>query len=365
MPAEFARSHSRVFSKRTMACLFLCLLIVLLFALPAQSVRSTATATLQPAVSDPPGAGRSPITTTDAYTTCVYLPSVYLAPPVNLGSRESSLEFYMEEYLAPGEVSCTWTGNPDTCEAGSVNSECLDAILRRINYFRAMAGVPHHMVWDSGYNRKAQAAALMMSVNRDLDHYPPPTWQCYSSDGAEGASHSNLGLGSAGPASIRSYMYDAGSGNYAVGHRRWILYPNTTAMGTGNVIPIQTYPSANALWVVGSTVWPRPPTRDDFVAWPPPGYVPSPVVFPRWSFSYPGADFFSATVTMSSGGNPIALTLEDVRNGYGENTVVWVPQDVTFPEADTTFTVHVQNVLIAGEPCDFVYDVIIFDPMIP
>ena len=69
-------------------------------------------------------------------------------------------------------------------------------------------------------------------------------------------------------------------------------------MGTGDV------PSANNLW---NDLWvfdtnysaPRPGTRDGFVAWPPKGYVPYQAVYPRWSFSYPGADFSGASVTMS------------------------------------------------------------------
>jgi len=72
------------------------------------------------------------------------------------------------------------------------------------------------------------------------------------------------------------------------------------------------YPAANAVWVVDdANYWgPRPATRNAFVSWPPPGYVPYPVVYPRWSFSYPSADFSAATVTMTSNGVPVPVAQE-------------------------------------------------------
>ncbi|HEX7486280.1 MAG TPA: IPT/TIG domain-containing protein, partial [Vicinamibacterales bacterium] len=118
-----------------------------------------------------------------------------------------------------------------------------------------------------------------------------------------------------------------------------------------------------------SHMWePRPTTREEFVAWPPPGYVPYQVVFPRWSFSYPSADFFLASVTMTENQQNVALVLETVTNGYGENTLVWVPGEMPTnqpwprPAADTTYRVAVSNVRIAGSPRSFTYDVIVMDP---
>ena len=43
-------------------------------------------------------------------------------------------------------------------------------------------------------------------------------------------------------------MHDPGSYNYFVGHRRWILYPQTKEMGTGDIPYANGYPGANALW---------------------------------------------------------------------------------------------------------------------
>jgi hypothetical protein len=105
------------------------------------------------------------------------------------------------------------------------------------------------------------------------------------------------------------------------------------------------------------------------VAWPPPGYVPYPVVYPRWSFSYPKADFGSASVSMSKNGSAIhQIVLETVKNGYGENTLVWIPLGLSsssawpVPAGDEVYQVTVKNVKINGVNRDFKYQVTIIAP---
>ncbi len=288
---------------------------------------------------------------------------------VKIYDRSNSLDFYTSQYLTSNGVSIDWTGDRGACNPGSTGQNFRDAVLRRINYFRAMAGIPADITFSEESNRKAQAAALMMSVNRRLSHDPSPDWTCYSTDGDEGAGSSNLFLGVYSWTAINGYMHDYGNSNYPVGHRRWILYPQTQIMGTGDIPASQGYPAANALRVFDDHMWePRPFTREEFVAWPPPGYVPYPVVFPRWSFSYDNADFSGASVSMTSGGSSVSVDLAPTFAGYGENTLVWIPNGMNDgdnwprPAGDTTYSVHVQNVLVNGEYLNFSYDVIIFDP---
>jgi uncharacterized protein YkwD len=307
-----------------------------------------------------------------AITTYAYLPLIRRATDelsVNPQSREDSRSFYLEHYVAWENVAPNWNGDHNSCNPGSTSLEFRNAVLHRINYFRAMAGMPATVTLNDVYNAKAQAAALMMSVNGQLSHTPPSSWQCYSDAGREGAGSSNLYLGVYGWNAITGYMRDPGSGNYFAGHRRWILYPQTQQMGTGDIPPVSGHWPSNALWVFDANIWgPRPDTRDEFVAWPPRGYVPYQVVFARWSFAYPNADFSNATVTMSSGGSNVPLTQSPVVNGYGENTLVWIPLGYSDgaswprPASDTTYTVNVQNVKIGGQNRNFTYDVIVFDP---
>ena len=296
---------------------------------------------------------------------CVYLPLIQVAPTwVQTQDRQAARDFYLGQYLSSDNIPANWTGNHGACNAGTTSAEFRNAILRRINYFRAMAGVPNIRSLSDTYNAKAQAAALMMSVNRQLSHNPPPTWTCYTPDGAQGAGSSDLYLGVYGPAAVSGYMDDWGIDS--AGHRRWILFPPTQQMGTGDIPPSGGYPPSNALWVF-DTFSPRPPTRELYVAWPPPGYVPYHVVFSLWSFSYPNADFTAARVTMQSGGVNLGVTQLPVANGYGERTLVWTPAGASGdawprPARDTIYTITVQNVLIGGQKHTFTYDVIVFDP---
>ncbi len=302
-------------------------------------------------------------------TNYAYLPLITrppeLMPWIDPGDRQTSLDYFNQVYRASEGIPIDWTGSHANCDPGDTSPDFREAVQLRINYFRAMAGVPGTIQLSDEYNRKAQQAALMMSVNGQLSHNPPPSWLCYTAEGAEAAGSSNLFLGVNGPTAITGYMEDPGSANYFVGHRRWILYPQTLQMGTGDIPNTGGYWASNALWVFDNNMWnPRPQTREEYVAWPPPGYIPYQVVFQRWSFAYAAADFSQASVTMSSGGQAIPVTTLAVVNGYGENTLVWVPS-LSFdapPQGDTAYDVTVTGVMINGVPRDFTYQVILFDP---
>jgi uncharacterized protein YkwD len=299
----------------------------------------------------------------------IYLPLVLrpVDPPawIDTQSRTASLLFYQQEYLGSALTDASWTGNHTTCSPGETSPAFREAILRRINYFRSMAGIPAVVAFKTDYTTKAQAAALMMSVNRKLSHTPDASWLCYSEAGREGAGSSNLYLGVYGPQAISGYVSDPGTGNYFVGHRRWILYPQTKFMGTGDIPPTDGYPAANALWVFDlENIWgPRPATRESYVAWPPPGYVPYQVVYPRWSFAIAGADFTSVAVSMSLNGQTLALTRDTPVNGYGENTLVWEPViSFTAPTSDTYYQVMISGVLVGEKLEAYTYTVIVFNP---
>lgn len=290
---------------------------------------------------------------------------------VATAQREAVRNLYNALYLASDNAPMGWTGSIVGCNPGTTSQAYRKAVVLRINVIRALAGVPAAVTLDSGFNAKAQQAALMMSANKQLNHKPPSTWGCYSADGAEAAGKSNLALGNAGPGAIaQGYLADPGSNNAAAGHRRWLLYPQTQQMGTGDVAGDATHPPANALWIQDGHLFNiRPPTRNGFVAWPPPGYTPYPLAFARWSLSYPDADFSQATVSMSRNGAAVPTKLEPIANGYGENTLVWLPTDplLTDPAplagTDAVFSVSVQNVKINGQARAFSYKVKLFDPL--
>jgi len=286
---------------------------------------------------------------------------------IDTGNREAVRLFYQAVFASSHGVASGWSGNPTSCDAGDTSAAYKAAVLRRINWFRAMAGVPASVQLDATFNQKAQQAAMLMAANQQLSHTPPTSWTCYNAVAAEAANKSNLTIGYTGPDSIGdAYVRDAGANNSVVGHRRWVFYPQTQFMGTGDV---EGAVATNALWVQDANIFAaRPVVRDDFVAWPPKGYSPYTTVYPRWSLSYPQADFSAATVTMTENGVPIATRLETPLNGFGENTLVWFPgayvdgMEWARPATDTAYQVTVSNVVVNGVARSFSYTATVFDP---
>lgn len=297
---------------------------------------------------------------------------------VDTSDREMVRQFYRSVYFSSEGVDIGWTGSYENNDAGDISPAYREAVRLRINYYRAMAGVPAWVTFNEEWNAKNQQAAFMMSTNTKLSHFPTEDWKNWTAGGREAAENSNLALGTYGPQSIDGFMVDSGDHNQIVGHRRWILHPPTQVMGTGDVpgnSELNLF-SANAGWIFdGQTFEPYPDTRDDFIAWPASGYIPYPIIPARWSLGVENADFSSATVSMTKNGAPVSVTIEPFgRPQVGHlsyELMVWVPNNLDTdlsrniyprPEQDTTYTVQVSNVIVDGTLQDFEYDVTIFDP---
>ncbi|MGA2656588.1 MAG: CAP domain-containing protein [Verrucomicrobiota bacterium] len=293
----------------------------------------------------------------------------------NPNSREETRAFYNALYLSSQDVPMGSSADVSSCWPGTNSPAFQDAAIRCINWFRAMAGVPASVTRDDGECAENQQAAVMMSANFSLDHFPPANWTCYTAAGANAASNSNLALGSAGAEAVTGYLRDFGTNNFEVGHRRWLLYPQTQVMATGDVPSRGAYYAANATWVFDANLFgPRPATRQPYVAWPPAGYVPCQVVFPQWSFALSNADLSMAAVSMTSNGVSVAVTLQPYQAGYGENSLVWVPMGLDFASdtavfpfngTDTVYGVTITNINAGGSMIGFNYTVTVFDPSVP
>jgi hypothetical protein len=295
-------------------------------------------------------------------------PLASITGTVDLQDRAAVVDFFQSFYRASEGVPTGWDGETAACIPGTNSTAYLEATVQRVNFFRAMARLPATVVLREDWNRGCQAAAIMMSAERQLSHTPAATWRCYSKEGAEAASRSNLYLGRAGPEAIDGYMDDHGANNYFAGHRRWILYPPLNVAGAGSVLAqVGGGPAVNCLWVIGGSG--SRPQHPEWIAWPPPGYVPYQVIpraSQRWSFSYRSADFSAAKVEMRHAGTNMPVRIEPLQNdrGYGDNTIVWIPTGVPFspPEEDISYTVSISNVKVTGTSRSFEYDVILIDP---
>lgn len=295
-------------------------------------------------------------------------------------------DFYNYVYFYGSDFEMAWTGSYQPFDVGTVNADWLDATLVRINFFREMAGIPADITFDPVLNAKCQASAIIMSANGGLSHFPgteagTETWVLITPDGYEAAGAGNIAWGTAGAEAVTGFMADPGPSNFIVGHRRWFLYPQTKVMGSGDVAGSDTFGflPANTIWVQDEDhIWDPVPwdqirNADGSITWPPSGYVPSDLVWGRWSITYPNANFTNATVTMTMGASNIPLVLEPYTfsGGLPESTLVWVPNGMdtntkeTWPApagtASDDITVTVSNVTGSGIPSSFTYTVKIFN----
>jgi uncharacterized protein YkwD len=228
---------------------------------------------------------------------------------------------YWTQYASKQAVSTGWLGGSLIgCLPGTSSATSDAATLSALNYVRSLAGLaPVHL--SATLNAGAQRAALIMSANGALNHNPDPSWKCYSSAGAAAASRSNLALAYPTITSgqiIDLYMDDPGAGNAAVGHRRWLLNPFATVVGTGST------DNANALTVIGPTSNSQPNPR--YVSWPTPGYFPN-AIEPngRWSLSAGrrSVSFARAHIRVFHNGVAVPVHKYAVENGYAQPTLVW------------------------------------------
>ncbi|MCX7015389.1 MAG: CAP domain-containing protein [Candidatus Sumerlaeota bacterium] len=299
---------------------------------------------------------------------------------INNWSRDAVINYYNTEYLASVGVPSGWTGYVPSCIAGDVSSAYRTATTRRVNYYRGMCGLPPVDNSNGVQNPNDQEAALIFSANNALSHTPPSNWACYSANGYDGASHSNiaLGPGAAGPEAVDLYMQDPGTGNEYCGHRRWILYPPQVTMGNGSVTPTSSFYPANALWVLGDGgLFGSRPTSPQVIAWPPPGFVPKNLIFDRWSFSYNKSvaaspndhvNFFGATISMTRNGVALSGIVDPLYPGFntvkgdmvGDHTIVWEPSGYN-PLDGTKYGITINNVVIDGVARSFYYEVYAVD----
>lgn len=285
-------------------------------------------------------------------------------PAIDINNRDDVVSLFNTAYKASQGIAAQWTGDMGTCAPGTTALAYEEATLLRVNYYRVMTGLPGDITLDSSWNGDCQDAALMMIAQGALNHFPDASWACYTAEGAAAAGKSNLALGAHGPGAIDGYIQDPPPGNEALGHRRWVFYPPQQTMGTGSTTGQNGfYFGSNALWVLGP--FGSRPATPEWVAWPPPGFVPYQVVYPRWSFSLQGAGFDNAMIAMTHKGNPVSLTKLPVDNrGFGDRTVAWEPSGIPSgaPSEDLVYTVTITNVDDGGTPRQFQYNVTIIDP---
>lgn len=314
-----------------------------------------------------------------AWTPGVSSPTPLSGLAVDTTNRNDVISFYQNVYQASeGYASVmNWTGDHGTCSEGTVSQTFVDMVQRRVNYYRAMAGVPASVAMNTASTvvtasdpysaassvskiEASRKSALMISKNNILTHNPATTSSCFTAAAGNGSYFGNITLGTYGSGAMDAYMLEDAS-NRDAGHRRWILYTQATDFATGDVPPVGASRPSNTLYVRQNTaelatVTPR------FIPWPNAGYCPWAHATEFWSLSYPGANFSAATVAVTKGG--VAQTVSNVRKnqGFGNNAVTWQVENLAVGGADTTYEVTVSGISGTNVPTSHTYSVTFFNP---
>lgn len=316
---------------------------------------------------------------------------------VDTGRRNAVASFWHCVYRASeGAGGMGWTGSYGGCDAGTTGRGFQDDVQRRINFMRALAGLPAGVLVNEGStvhvdstyrppastlrSAAAQQAALMLARHRNslgqpvVTHAPLSSFTCFTAAAGNACFRGNLAYGFSGPAAIDEYMREGDAAGLSVwsalaGHRRWLLLPGATTFATGDTpggsYGGTLYQPTNALYCV--------PPEDEllevaprFTAWPAPGYFPVGLNTRIWSLSHPGADFSAAQVAMTGPAGAVAVTVLDRTSAaYGDPAIVWqVPAAVgaCTVAADTVYQVTVSGIRGAGVPASHSHAVTLFDP---
>jgi uncharacterized protein YkwD len=244
-----------------------------------------------------------------------------------------------------------WSGNVTTCDEGDVSSAGRDNALRQVNLFRWMAELPP-VALDATRNGKSQECALMMHANGTLSHSPPPSWACYTADGAEAAGSSNIATGP-GVMAVDMYMQDWGNES-TMGHRRWILSNSLGPIGVGSTSEY------SCMWVLYGSGG----AGASWTSWPPPGDFPiqavrmswRPLDETGWTIQSDSINVGSGTVTITAGGTDMPVDVRTLLSGYGSTYAISIIPRGWSSTVGTTYHVEVTGVSPAIS-----YDVTIVD----
>jgi hypothetical protein len=281
---------------------------------------------------------------------------------ININDRAAVIAAYEAEFNRV-EPPIEWTGNVGTCNGGTTSVAYQQSILQRTNWLRRMAGVPD-VTYNAALNAQQQAGALISAAEGSLSHVPAQTAKCWTQSGFDSTSSSNLYLGVNGANAMNGYVHDPGANNAAAGHRWWLLHTGLNSITSGDIADGMTHYKSNALHVFDYVWNPSQTPRDGFVAWPPPGYVPDDLVYPRWSLVDYGnsagvkSNFTNATVTVTGPLGPIPVSYEHRAQG----SIVFIPTGFESAPlqvtADQTYTVRITGAT-GGSTSSYTYSVTI------
>jgi len=217
-----------------------------------------------------------------------------------------------------------WAPGTSMCEPGTLPPATRAAAVRLTNTYRWLAGLAP-LRDDTTQTAAAQACAVLVERNGQLNHTPPMTWTCWSQLGYQGTSSSNItglrGFRMTVPTAINGWIDDSRDLSNTLGHRRWMLFPPLSAVGYGQSAGYA------CLHILGATGNLR---ARSYVAWPNAGATPMGAMTRIWSLSSPSLGVGAGTrVEVTRDGAPLAVTAQVRAGNYGDATVSWNMPDIT------------------------------------
>lgn len=239
-----------------------------------------------------------------------------IAPEPFVSRLESEIcERWRTDYVT--DVGTEWTmtfGSTDPCDPGEVTEASLANALRRTNLYRWVCGLGR-VDEDPSRRDQQQACAVVQHAMGGLDHTPDSSVACWTQEGYNGASSSNLAYAGGGGLARSVDLYVGDQGVDSLGHRRWVLNPTMVDTTFGYKPPFSCMYSFSR----GQN------TPLDVQAYPPPGYVPQQAAPGLWSFRMDSVSFVAETTSVElniddGGWAPVDAWV--VGGGYGAGPVL-------------------------------------------
>jgi hypothetical protein len=242
-----------------------------------------------------------------------------------------------------------WSGSVQSCNAGDTLPPGRENALKLVNLYRFLGDLPA-VTNDGGMDSNAQACALMMHANNQLNHFPPQSWACYSSAGASGAGTSNI-ASTPGVTGVDLYMADPGN-ETTMGHRRWLMSNSLGPIGLGSTS------SYSCLTVIGGSGNAGAP----WMAFPTPGYFPHEALTASfvsvdqtgWTIQSDAVDLSGAQVTITDNGSNVPVQVVQLAGGYGSAQAINI-----LPQGWQSQPGHTYHVSVSGASQPIDYDVIV------
>ncbi|WP_445116820.1 CAP domain-containing protein [Acinetobacter sp. WZC-1] len=265
----------------------------------------------------------------------------------------------------------------NACQAGQITEAERQTFINAINEVRALHHLPK-MTYDYEHEDQMMQAALVLTANNRISHYPDSGWTCFSDIAYQGTTTSNLNLGSSS-----GVFKDTSAGQHVLnwlteqysadlGHRRHILNPFLTKTSFGQVLNSRAAGGGSVMSAAMKTIYAgtdsvRTTAAKGVIAYPYENYpiryflksVPlSLSILDNQSGAYSNrtVNFSQAKLTVTRRDTGQVQTISNIKY---DNSYTGLPNNLQFNfsavENDVIYDVKVSNVLVGDVAKDFSY----------